>query len=83
MKKLVGGFMIFVVLSCVISKSIKREEDMSDLAKANAEALSKDGDKYWPCMPYQDLSCMEWIVLSSGVAAPIYYPEFVNYQEVL
>lgn len=45
--------------------------------------LVGDGDKYWPCMPYQDLSCMEWIVLSSGVAAPIYYPEFVNYQEVL
>lgn len=60
-----------------------KESELSDFAKANIKALSKDGENSWPCIEYDNCRCLEWVVLSCGVASPIYYPGYVNFHEEL
>lgn len=80
-------YFIVIIMVCAISGIIlqgtKQDYSLSDMGKANVEALCNDDYEHWPCMYNPSYSCVEWIVLSCGVASPIYYSGFVNYQEKL
>lgn len=77
--------MIALALSAVgasLSYSIKDEKNISELVEANIEALSLETQDDFPCIVRPGSSCMEWIVLSCGVANAVHYKGYINYMEV-
>ena len=78
-------FIAMILLSAVTTSldyNMKNGNSMSELAKANIEALNQQ-EEIEGCIIKSGGKCMEWYVEASGGSGVNEHPNYINYMEVL
>ena len=78
---LIGALLLSAVVVS-LGYNMKNETGMSELVKANIEALNQEEQGIEGCIKIHGGKCMEWYVESNGGPGVKYHDNYINYMEV-